>query len=47
VEEDEVLISLAEYLLDENFAEFAKSTISLVADKENFKYLGCLARVKI
>jgi hypothetical protein len=29
-EQDEVLISLAEYLLDENLAEFAKSCISHV-----------------
>ena len=46
-EQDEVLISLGEYLLDENLAEFAKSCISLVDNKDHFKYLGCLARVKI
>ena len=47
VEQDEVLIDLAQYLLSENMSEFAESCISRVEDKQNFNYLGCVAKISI
>lgn len=47
VEQDEVLISLAQYLIGENMSEFAESCISRVEDKQNFNYLGCVAKISI
>ena len=46
-EQDEVLISLAQYLLSENMSEFAESCIGRVEDKQNFNYLGCVAKISI
>jgi hypothetical protein len=42
-----VLISLAQYLLSENMSEFAESCIGRVEDKQNFNYLGCVAKISI
>ena len=46
-EQDEVLISLAQFLLDNYLSEFAEQTLQNIDDKTSFKYLGCLARVRI
>ena len=46
-EQDEVLIDLAQYLLSENLSEFAESCIQRVEDKQNFNYLGCVAKISI
>ena len=46
-EQDEVLISLAQFLLDNYLSEFAEQTLQNIDDKSSFKYLGCLARVRI
>jgi len=46
-EQDEVLIDLAQYLISENMSEFADSCIGRVEDKQNFNYLGCVAKISI
>lgn len=46
-EQDEVLISLAQFLLENYLAEFAEQTLQNIDDKTSFKYMGCLARVRI
>lgn len=47
VEVDEVLVDLAQYLLSENMSEFAESCIQRVEDKQNFNYLGCVAKISL
>lgn len=42
-----MLIDLAQYLLKENLSEFAESCIQRVEDKQNFNYLGCVAKISI
>ena len=46
-EQDEVLIDLAKYLISENLSEFAESCIQRVEDKQNFNYLGCVAKISV
>lgn len=46
-EEDEVLIDLAQFLLKENLSEFADSCAQRVEDKQNFNYLGCVAKISV
>ena len=42
-----MLIDLAQFLLKENLSEFADSCIQRVEDKQNFNYLGCVAKISI
>jgi hypothetical protein len=44
-EKDELLIDLAEYLLKENFSQFADHTLKEIHDRENIRYLQCLAQI--
>lgn len=46
-EQDEVLIDLAHYLLKENLTAFAENTVTRVEDKQNFNYLGCVAKISV
>lgn len=46
-EKDELLIDLAEYLLKENFSQFADHTLKEIHDRGNIRYLECVASIQV
>lgn len=46
-EQDEVLLSLTDYLIDKKLGEFASNTLNQIQDKECFKAIYCSARIHV